>query len=305
MNKSLHILITGGAGFIGTHLARQLVASGHKVTSWDIKTPTNPVAQVHYLQRDVRHFSDFQNEILAFDFVFHFAAIVSVPLCQKDPQGAYATNVEAAAKIAQHLAHHQRPLIFSSSSAVYGNLGSEHAHIAESLALPPPLSVYAVHKKSMEDVLRQLKTSQQAPFLSLRFFNVYGEGQERNSPYSGVMTIYAQAADEGAPLKVFGDGKTTRDFVHVTDVAKICSQLLELVREQGAQFPYNEINVGTGTTITINELAQMYAQRSQHRSQINYQPAREGDIPRSCADITRLKNLLGWSPQGLSVERLV
>lgn len=307
-SQKLKILITGGAGFIGAHLARKALSEGCHVTSWDVRDPLNSVSGVEYLHRDVRELENYQNELFQFDLIYHLAAIVSVPLCQKDPVGSFETNVRSTIKLATALRNHSKkiPLIFASSSAVYGALGDQHHQLKEDLMLGAPLSLYAAQKRFCEDVLRNFLQIESRPFLALRFFNIYGEGQDRQSPYSGVMTLYAHAAETNQPIHIFGDGKATRDFVFVDDVVKVCIQLgLMLVDGDPKLQKIDVLNVGSGSTITIEQLADLYLTKSRSDVTKSYGPPRPGDILHSCANIEKLQKITGWTPRPLSQDLLI
>lgn len=307
-SQSLNILITGGAGFIGTHLARHCQAQGHQVTSWDLREPKNRVEGVTYLLRDVRKLSSFAIELLQFDLIYHLAAIVSIPLCQQDPQNSFATNVDSTQQMMTYLQKGQKktPVLFASSSAVYGELGSEKETLSENLHLGAPLSLYAAQKRFCEDLLRCAKLYESYPCLSLRFFNVYGPDQDRQSPYSGVMTLFSQAAQEGSPLKIFGDGSATRDFVHVQDITRACLEAgFKLLDRDKELKDIHVLNVGTGGPTTIDQLADFYVVKSANRSQKQHLALRPGDALHSCADVKLFERIFAWRPRSLSKEWLV
>lgn len=305
--KSLNILITGGAGFIGTHLARILLKNSHKVTSWDLREPLHVVSGVTYLHRDVRKISLFKEELESFDLIYHFAAIVSVPLCQRDPMGTFETNVFATLQLCEsiHASGRKIPLIFASSSAVYGDLGQKIANEKESLG--PSLSLYSTHKRSCEDLLNNYRSLHQMPFLNLRFFNVYGHGQDPQSTYSGVMTLFSLAAKNAQPLHIFGDGTATRDFVRVEDVVQVCLEAgAGLVQTQDPWVSLKAMNVGTGVTLTITQLAELYVKKeNKSLSLIKNLPPRQGDIHYSCADVSLLKKMVGRDLPPVTIETLI
>ena len=307
-SKSLNILITGGAGFIGTHLARYCHEQGHQVTSWDLREPKKQIQGVHYLIRDVRRMTTFASELLQFDLIYHLAAIVSIPLCQQDPQNSFSTNVDSTQQMMTYLQKGEKkiPVVFASSSAVYGDLGSEQDNLSESLRLSAPLSLYAAQKRFCEDLLRCAKLYESYPCLSLRFFNVYGPDQDRQSPYSGVMTLFSQAAQEGSPLKIFGDGSATRDFVYVQDIAKACLETgSKLLAGDKVFSNLHVLNVGTGHKMSIDQLADFYVNKSENKSQKQNLSPRLGDTQYSCADTTLFRKIFSWHPRPLSKEWLV
>jgi UDP-glucose 4-epimerase len=293
--NSLNILITGGAGFIGTHLSRVLLLNNHKVTSWDIREPLNAVSGVDYQTHDMRKLEEFKSELTKFDLIYHFAAIVSVPLCQADPVGTFATNVSATLRLCDAIqkSGQKIPLVFASSSAVYGDLGEKIA--SEKELLGPSLSLYSTHKRSCEDLINNYRSFHQLPFLNLRFFNVYGHGQDPKSTYSGVMTLFSLAAKNDQPLQIFGDGTATRDFVRVEDVAEVCLEAgLGLVKKQEQWLSLKAMNVATGRPLTIGQLAELYVNKEKKNlSLIKKIAPRGGDIHYSCADVSLLKKMVG------------
>lgn len=305
--KSLNILITGGAGFIATHLSRVLLKNGHRVTSWDIKEPLQSVDGVVYQHRDLRDLKKFQQDLAPFDLIYHFAAIVSVPLCQADPVGAFHTNVTTTLLLCQALQESGRktPMVFASSSAVYGDLGSQK--LSEDLLLGPSLSLYSSHKRACEDLVNNFRSFYGLPFLNLRFFNVYGLGQDPKSTYSGVMTLFALAAKNNEPLQIFGDGSATRDFVRVEDVADVCWQAgVGLSQRQPDWITPKAINVATGVRTTINELADLYLKKENKPTSLKkHISPREGDIHDSCADVTLLRKITGQTLPPLTTQSLI
>ena len=305
-SSPLNILITGGAGFIGTHLARVLLQNSHKVTSWDIREPLHSVSGMNYLNRDMRKLAEFKDELEAYDLIYHFAAIVSVPLCQADPVGTFETNVSSTLRLCEAIYQSGRktPLVFASSSAVYGDLGNRIA--SEKELLGPSLSLYSTHKRSCEDLINNYRSFHQLPFLNLRFFNVYGLGQDPKSTYSGVMTLFSLAAKNAQPLQIFGDGSATRDFVRVEDVAQVCWQAgAGLVQKQESWLSLKAMNVATGVPLTIGQLAELYVKKeNKSPTLIKNGPPRGGDIHYSLADVSLLKRVTGKTLQPVSLESI-
>jgi UDP-glucose 4-epimerase len=305
----LNILITGGAGFIGTHLARVLLTDTQapSITSWDIVDPLYPVSGVNYERRDVRELSNFKNEIAKFDLIYHFAAIVSVPQCQADPVGTFATNVATTLQVCQAIQEsgHKIPLVFASSSAVYGDLGQKR--LSEKDLLGPSLSLYSSHKRCCEDLINNYRDFYRLPFINLRFFNVYGHGQDPKSTYSGVMTLFSVAAKNSQPLQIFGDGTATRDFVRVEDVAQVCVLAGKgLLQQQAPWVSLKAMNIATGEPTTINHLADLYVKKEKKSESLKkHLSPREGDIHYSCADVSLLKTVIGRSLAPLSAETLI
>ncbi len=304
--QGLNILITGGAGFIGTHLARVLLQKSHKVSSWDIRKPLYEVIGVNYQHRDIRKLSEFKSEIAQFDLIYHFAAVVSVPLCKEDPVGSFETNVSTTLQLCELIRQNGRkiPMVFASSSAVYGHLGDQLA--SEEELLGPSLSLYSTHKRSCEDLINNYRSFYKLPFLNLRFFNVYGQGQDPKSTYSGVMTLFSVAVKNSQPLRIFGDGTATRDFVRVEDVAQVCLEAgTELVQKNDKWVSLKALNVATGVPLTIRQLAELYVKKENKSvSLIQMVDPREGDIHYSCANTSLLKKMTGCTLTPVSTETI-
>lgn len=295
------ILITGGSGFIGTHLCRRLVGQGCRVRVLDLKGPDSAVQGVEYRQGDVRSDDQVSEAMRGVEAVYHLAARVSVPLCQSDPIGSYETNHAGTLKVLEAARRSGRPrVIFASSAAVYGDQGREGRGLGEELPTLP-LSFYGAQKASAEQALRQYALHAGVPSISFRFFNVFGEGQDPASPYSGVVSVFARRALLGEPLSVYGSGNQTRDFVAVEDVAEACFRVLGLPAEK---LVGQAVNLGTGGVLTVKEIAQAIRGAARSSSEIRSEPARAGDIAHSCADIRRARELLGWSPQRGLLEEL-
>lgn len=301
MNTSKNtILITGGAGFIGTNLCRLLVSEGYSVRSLDLKDPRTAVAGVEYLRGDIRVEEDLRKAIRGASAVFHFAAIVNVGECQEKPLESYATNFMGTVKVLEAIREEGARagtiprVIFAGSSAVYGLSGREGVPIRETDVAANPLSFYANQKQASEDVIRLYREHRGVPAVIFRFFNVYGVGQDPASPYSGVITIFSRLAREGSDLQLHGGGVQTRDFVSVLDVARACSAALKL---DHSLCDGKAINLGTGAFVTIAQLGETILRVSKSRGRLVPTPPRPGDVPHSMADVSRAKEVLNWSAQ--------
>jgi UDP-glucose 4-epimerase len=296
------ILITGGAGFIGTHLSKKLSEEGHAVTVLDLNSPDRALSRVTYVQGDVRVVADIKPLIEKTDAVFHLAAIVSVPECQKDPVGSFETNTASTLRILELIRseNEARPrdkkirIIFSSSSAVYGDLGAARA-IAESTPLSDPLSFYGGQKLTSEQLIRLYVSTYAVPAVIFRFFNVYGPGQKATSPYSGVISVFFKALREGQAMVLNAAGVQTRDFVSVHDI--VAASCLALGSENPRVVSGAPLNLGSGVTITIRALAQSLFKIAGQEPRMTDAPARPGDILHSCASIERAEVELGFRPQ--------
>ena len=294
------ILVTGGAGFIGTHLCRRLVSSGHDVQVLDIADPKSAVEKVTYARGDVRNVADLKRAIEGVDAIYHFAAMVSVPLCQERPIESMETNLMATTNVLESIRqesarrHKSVRLIFAGSSVVYGDLGQQGKPTREDGQLAWPISFYGAQKLSSEHAIRLYHQTYGIPAVVFRFFNVFGPGQDPKSPYSGVISIFSAAAKEARALRLNGGGTLTRDFVSVHDVARANAMALSLPEDK---CDGRAMNLGTGRSVTIRELANTMIEVSGTTATTDDAPFRNGDVMHSQADITRAKEVLGWTPE--------
>lgn len=290
------ILITGGAGFIGTHLGRICQNLGHSVTSLDLvpPAPERRSDEVDFVQGDVRDEAQIQWALdQNYDAIFFLAAISSVPHCDAEPHLAYETNTLAPLRWLERLRNHSRDtrFIFSSTSAVYGHSGSEHQALSEASPLQP-LSHYAYQKWITETALTQAAIHAKLPYYCFRLFNVYGPYQDPKSPYSGVISKFIDLATQKKPLILFGDGHQTRDFVHVQDVVKGLLSVLKL--KTPLQHP---INLGSGSSISIKQLATLIQDLCEVPHEQENHAERPNDVRHSVSSIEFLKKTLGITPE--------
>lgn len=295
-------LITGGAGFIGSSLAKELIKNGHEVTVVDDlsmgKKENLDIERIHFVEGDIRNkelMEKLFNET-QFDYVFLLAAIASVADSIQRPIETHEVNLDANLNILELIKEKQkniRRVVFASSAAVYGDDPSlpkkENSQIK-------PLSPYAVDKFASEQFVLLYNDLYNVPGSAVRFFNVYGMNQNPQSPYSGVLSIitdrYKQkVAGENAIFNVFGDGKQERDFVFIDDVVQALILVSESKNSRG-----NVYNVGTGKATSLNKIISIYDDYFQSNLKINYLPTREGDIRYSFADISHLQGL-GYIPK--------
>lgn len=299
------ILVTGGSGFIGTHLCRALAELGHEVSSLDLVPPDeNPGPKsregrgIHHIPGDVRERASLRSALSGVDAVFHLAAIASVPKCQENPTESYRTNLLSTSILLEEIRELQRigektiRLVFSSSSAVYGgDFGREKAE--ESRATRNPLSLYAAQKLGSEQAIKIFREQWQVPAVVFRFFNVYGPGQKADSPYSGVISLFHKAIQESLPIQLHGGGKQTRDFVSVSDIVRGLIGALALAEADCDAFP---INLASGESTSISELAEMMMKISGKNVETLITPWRNGDLEHSLASIANAEKKLGWKP---------
>ncbi len=276
----MRVVVTGGAGFVGSHVAAYLAERGFRVVAVDNLERASAVRRleevgVPLVVGDVRHV-----DLPPADAVVHAAAYINVEESWERPYDYMWNNAAATARVAKQCAEMGARLIYISSAAVYGE--PQHLPIDENHPTKP-LSPYGLSKLAGEQVAQML-----APGAAvLRLFNVYGPGQ--TGPYAGVITKFVERAKRGLPPVVYGDGTQTRDFINVADVA----HFVEAVLDRGAAGVYN---VGTGRSVSIRELAAIVMRLAGLRGEPLYGPPRPGDIKHSVADVTKAR-ALGWQPQ--------
>ncbi|MCA9513607.1 MAG: NAD-dependent epimerase/dehydratase family protein, partial [Myxococcales bacterium] len=291
----------GGAGFIGSHLVDHLLAEGHHVTVVDdLRTGSRDNVRPHagnpaftFIEADVVQplgalLADAVRAHGPVARVAHLAAQISVPRSLDDPLEDLRLNVGATLEVLRFAkATGVEQVVFSSSAAVYGDDVTQPVGEGATLA---PISPYGVHKLASEQHVRNHARAGLGG-TSLRFFNVYGPRQDPKSPYAGVIGLFLDRALRGEPLTIFGDGQQTRDFVYVADVVRAIAAAL------GRPGRGESVNVGTGSRITVRELADGVLAATGSASAIAFGPAREGEIVDSCADIGRARAVLSFEPR--------
>jgi nucleoside-diphosphate-sugar epimerase len=290
-----HFLVTGGAGFIGSHLAEELVARGHRVRVADDLVTGNRsnlehLPQVEFLEGDLADLSFARRAVEGVEFVLHQAAIPSVPRSVADPVTTHRANVDATLNmlVAARDAGVRR-LTFAASSAAYGNTLTLPKH--EEMPTHP-LSPYALQKVVGELYLRMFTDLYGLETVSLRYFNVFGPRQDPSSPYSGVISVFAAALLDGRSPTIYGDGEQTRDFTYVADVV---DGVLRACDAPGASGQI--INVAAGGRISLNLLFETMKALVGSDVTPVYAEAREGDVRDSQADITKARRILGFEPR--------
>ncbi|MGC9050869.1 NAD-dependent epimerase/dehydratase family protein [Pyrobaculum sp.] len=276
----VRVAVTGGAGFIGSHIAVHLARLGYRVVAVDsLERATGferlEEAGVPLVRADLRH-----DDLPDADVVVHAAAYIDVAESWERPYEYMWNNAAVTAKVAKRAAERGAHLIYISSAAVYGE--PEYLPIDERHPTKPK-SPYGLSKLVGEQIAEMLTKK----LTVARLFNVYGPGQ--SGPYSGVITKFIQRAKQGKPPVIFGDGEQTRDFIHVEDVARFVAVTVE----KGATGVYN---VGTGIAVSIRKLADIVMKIFKIEGTVRYAPPRPGDIKHSVAEISRAFSL-GWKPQ--------
>ncbi|CAN5755829.1 NAD-dependent epimerase/dehydratase family protein [soil metagenome] len=282
------VLVTGGAGFIGSHVVEALLARNVAVTVLDdfssgheTNVPDDP--RVRVVRGDAADHDPVADAMDGCTHVVHLAAIASVERSMNDPIGTHRSNLVATLQVLERcrVVGIER-LVYASSAAVYGN--AQLPPVTESGPLSPS-TPYAIDKLAGESYLRFYEHTYGVPSIALRFFNVYGPRQVSDSPYSGVISLFMRRAAEGAAVTIHGDGLQTRDFVYVGDVAATITACIEL---EGT--PTSTImNLGSGTPTNLLELLDAIEDVCGTRVERTFAAPRPGDVRHSVADVTRLR----------------
>jgi UDP-glucose 4-epimerase len=289
------ILVTGGAGFIGSHLVDALLAQGHQVRVLDDlstgkRENLDPRAELH--EGDVADAATVHAALQGATACFHLAAIASVQRANEDWPGTHRINLGGTIAVLDAARRHGNlPVVYASSAAVYGNLGAE---IATETSPTRPSTAYGADKLGSEQHAAVGWHVHRVPSAGLRFFNVYGPRQDPNSPYSGVISIFANRIKSGQGITLHGDGGQTRDFIYVADVVAHLLAALHLTQTTpGAHV----LNVCTGRETSVAELANLIATLAGHTPPITHGPERPGDIRRSLGDPAQAKTKLKLSAE--------
>ena len=300
--KDKSCLVTGGAGFIGSNLARHLAHIGSKVTVIDNfstgrKENTFDFEDlgIKLIHADITQQEETSPYFSGIDFVFHHAAIASVPYSIRHPNLSRYHNVDGTISVLKNsLISGITKVVFASSSAIYGD--TRIIPTSEEIEANPQ-SPYASQKLEGESFCYDFFKSNKLKTSSLRYFNVFGPYQDPKSEYSAVIPKFIDLAIKGKDLIIYGTGNSTRDFVFVGDV--IQANLMAAVSDNSDG---EVINIANGQTITIGKLAKTIIKMIGSQSKILYEKPREGDIVHSSADITKAKEILKYQPK-ISLEK--
>lgn len=293
--KEQRILVTGGAGFIGSHTTDLLLNQGHEVVVLD------NLSSGHLENLDLRHpnLAFVEGDVLEYpllvdliadcDAVLHLAAIASVPETIKQPIYSFQVNTQGHLHILEAVQKANRPIrfVYASSAAVYGDVSELPCRDDRPLTCAQ-LSPYAIQKRHNEDHADLYARLFGIKSLGLRYFNVYGERQDPNSPYSGVISRFLEAYKKEEELTVFGDGQQSRDFVYVRDVAK--ANVLALQSEYAGV-----LNIATGIPETLLHMIEHIEAAGEKPAKIRYEAPREGDIKASYATVKMAEEHLKFS----------
>lgn len=290
-------VITGGAGFIGSCLARELLKQGvedivalDNLNSGKAENLAGLPENVSLVTADIRHYDAVRATMEGAELVFHLAAIPSVPRSIREPIPSHDVNLNGTFNVYRAAAEAKvKRLVYAASSSAYGD--TEVLPKVEMMK-PNPLSPYAAQKLMGEYYASVFTKCFGLETVSLRFFNVFGPRQDPNSAYSGVLSLFMKALIVKEPPTIFGDGEQSRDFTYVEDVAALVWKASRAEGAVGQVF-----NAGNGNRYTLNETWTLLKKIAGVELETNYGPAREGDVKHSQADTTAAKAVLGHDPK--------
>jgi nucleoside-diphosphate-sugar epimerase len=292
---SERILVTGGAGFIGSHIVRRLLENGKKVRVVD-DVSTGKEERIEDLRSSIEFVrGDLADRVVSDDvvqetqYVVHQAAVPSVQRSIQDPIGTNRANITATLNLLESCRKHGiRRLVYAASSSAYGD--TEVLPKREDM-IPTPLSPYALQKLVGEHYCMLYTSLFGLETVSLRYFNVFGPAQDPHSEYSAVIPAFIARLLSGQRLGVYGDGEQSRDFTYVENVVRANLLALEAANAAGKVF-----NIGCGTRITLNELIRLLEQILNVRAAVDYVASRPGDVRHSLADVNLARKILGYTP---------
>lgn len=292
----MRVLITGGAGFIGSHLVRHFQGRAEIIVMDNLRTGCRKNLdglQHTFIHASITDRGQIKAAVRGIDVIFHLAAMISVPESMRNIRECVDINVTGLLNVLEEAsAAGVRKIVFASSAAVYGD--NPIVPKSESM-LPEPKSPYAITKLDGEYYLEMFRRQRGLDAVSLRFFNVFGPGQDPRGAYAAAVPVFLRNALAGAPLTIFGDGEQTRDFVYVKDIVAALAHVAVRPDLNGI------FNVGYGKSMTINNLARQIIRLAGSSSEIHYLPGRPGDVKHSLASVEKLLST-GYCHDG-TIER--
>ena len=289
-------LVTGGAGFIGSHLVRGLLAAGHTVRVFDNfssgkhENLAEVAGRIDLFEGDLFYPEEVLRACKDIDFVFHEAAIPSVPRSVEQPTDSHDSNITGTFNLLlAAVTQRCRRVIYAASSSAYGDTRESPKHEG---IVPCPLSPYAVQKLVGEHYCRAFYECYRLETISLRYFNVFGPRQDPESQYAAAIPAFVTALLADRPPTVFGDGKQTRDFTYIDNVVRGNLLALRMRKAKG-----QSVNLACGDRISVNQVIARLNELLGKSIKPDYVDPRPGDVKHSCADITRARELLRFEPQ--------
>lgn len=294
-------LVTGGAGFVGSHLVEALLARGDRVRVLDNLSTgrrgnlASVIEQVDFLEGDVIDSAAVQQAVEGVDFIFHQAALASVPRSLEAPLDTHAVCVTGTVLLldAARKASVKR-LIYAASSSAYGN---QPTPVKCETDLPSPLSPYAAAKLAAEHYCHAFYHSYGLETVCLRYFNVFGPRQDPSGPYAAVIPLFIQSLLAGKAPTIYGDGKQTRDFTYVGNIVEANLLASTASAAKISSSPSRTFNIGSGTAISLLDLLRELNALLGTSITPSFQPARAGDVRDSLANISLAKHVLGYQPR--------
>ena len=283
--------VTGGAGFIGSHLVKHLVSLGHDVIVVDnlyrgrLSNLDGVQEKVNFVKLDILNYDELKKYLQNVDGIFHQAALTSVPESYEKEDEYKKVNVDGTENIFKIAKEFQIKVVYASSSSVYGNI--EKIPITEDFDRKP-INPYGLTKLE-DELLAEKYAKLGTKIIGLRYFNVFGIGQTLD--YAGVITKFLDKINEGKPPIIFGDGSQIRDFIFVKDIARANLAAME------SDVEYGFFNIGTGKSISIKDIAYLMIKIAGKSLEPEYDELPPGDVNLSTADISNSINLLNWKPE--------
>ncbi len=291
-----HVLVTGGAGFIGSHLATRLVELGHRVRVFDnfatghLSNLAHLEGKYELIQADLRDAAACMRACAGVEYVFHEAALGSVPKSVDDPQTSHDVNINGTFNMLRAAVEHRvRRFIYAGSSSAYGD--TEVSPKVETLR-PRPLSPYAVQKLTGEEYCHAFFVCYGLETITLRYFNVFGPRQDPESQYAAAIPAFVSAILSGRPPTVYGDGEQSRDFTYIDNVVDGNILAMSVPKVRG-----EVLNLACGGQITVNQVIAAINRVLGTKVQPRYVAARPGDVRHSCANIDLARSVLGFEPK--------
>lgn len=290
-----HYLVTGGCGFIGSHLVEKLLEEGHNISVLDDLSSgkrENIPASVKFIRGTITDPSVVEECFENIDGCFHLAAIASVQKSVENWAGTHEVNLTGTINIFNAARAKRTPVLYVSSAAIYGD--NPRLPLSEN-ELPHPLTAYGADKLGCEHHGYVASKVFGIPTVGFRLFNIYGPRQDPRSPYSGVISIFMDRISKGQAVTIFGDGTQNRDFVYVKDVARIFALAMEGLHK--GQNNGEVFNVARDTAVTIKDLANIIGECAGSKTQIVHEAPREGDIKNSRGSTAKLEKAFGTRPE--------